>query len=600
MVKSDREENALPHHYQQLPSRSTSDLPGGMNGNVNAPNRLGVPSYATDISFDRAPRHRSRERRDHSLGRYRDHSSGRYRDQSVGRYRDMSTGRYRYREAPASVSSMNMNGPGGYGSTERRNSASDLTKQAPPKPLFQRLLSNHYSVSNPYATDPNEDMFILDDASIYSSAPLLRPQKLIGNYERLANWAEAHRDPAKMPRATQDYYREQNALIDRYEEIDNFLDNGQVHYNTLFNYEDDELPPLAEADESPLISRSNSQEMTPSNSMSKKNKRAKAAPVPTDEEGGNVAQQYLGFNENEERKAVVLAILVNFAVNVILLIGKVIVAVLTNSISMVASLVDSILDFLSTFIIFIANKLAQKKNWRIQQMYPVGRSRLEPLGVLIFSVIIIISFFQVGQEAFKRLFFPGPGPHVPAVIGKDAITIMLLTILAKVGCWVWCASSTNSSVQALAQDAMTDIVFNTVSLLMPTIGHMLDLWWFDPLGAFLLSIYVIVSWSSTAFEHIQKLTGTVAGMEDYKTILYLAYRFAEPIKQITALKVYHFGDKLVVEIDVVFGVVEYNLNFKDCHDLAEALQYAIESLPMVERAFVHIDYMEGNYKGHLQ
>ena len=107
---------------------------------------------------------------------------------------------------------------------------------------------------------------------------------------------------------------------------------------------------------------------------------------------------------------------------------------------------------------------------------------------------------------------------------------MMITIIAKLGCWIWCSSSQSSSVQALAQDAMTDIVFNTVSLLMPTIGHYFNIWWFDPLGAFALSIYIVVNWGHTAFEHINNLTGAAADPLDYKVILYLAYRFAEPIK----------------------------------------------------------------------
>lgn len=176
---------------------------------------------------------------------------------------------------------------------------------------------------------------------------------------------------------------------------------------------------------------------------------------------------------------------------------------------------------------------------------------------------------------------------------------MVLTIVCKVGCWIWCKSSKSSSVQALAQDAMTDIVFNTVSLLMPLLGYFFDIWWFDSFGALCLCIYIIISWSKTAFEHVDNLTGAVANPLDYKVILYLAYRFAELIKQITALKVYHVGDNLNVEIDVVFAMEEFDLTFRDCHDIAEALQYAIETLPMVERAFVHIDYMEANFKGHL-
>lgn len=152
--------------------------------------------------------------------------------------------------------------------------------------------------------------------------------------------------------------------------------------------------------------------------------------------------------------------------------------------SVIASLVDSILDFMSTFIIYIVNRLAAKNNWKIQHAYPIGRSRLEPLGVLIFSILIIISFFSSWSRIFKRLFFSFSKSKIPVTIGFDAIGIMTITIVAKLGCWVWCASSKSSSVQALAQDAMTDVIFNTVSLLMPTLGHFFNIWWFDPLGAF--------------------------------------------------------------------------------------------------------------------
>ena len=291
--------------------------------------------------------------------------------------------------------------------------------------------------------------------------------------------------------------------------------------------------------------------------------------------------------------------MVNFFVNFLLMVGKIVISFLTNSLSVVASLVDSILDFLSTFIIFIANRLSNTKSWQTQIAYPIGRTKLEPLGILIFSVIIIISFFQVGLESFKKLFLDSSPDKHPAQIGWDAVFIMLITIFAKIGCWWWCSLSKSSSVQALAQDAVTDIMFNTISLIVPTAGHLLDIWWFDPLGALLLSLYIIVSWGQTAFEHIDNLTGAVADPQDYKVVLYLAYRFAECIKQITALKVYHAGDKLNVEIDVVFDTQNFDIGFKDAHDIAEALQYAIETLPMVERAFVHIDYMEGNFKGHL-
>lgn len=100
---------------------------------------------------------------------------------------------------------------------------------------------------------------------------------------------------------------------------------------------------------------------------------------------------------------VTLAIYVNFAANLILLAGKFAVVLSVPSVSVLASLVDAMLDFLSTVIVWITTVLIRKQD---HYRYPIGRRRLEPLGVLIFSVIMITSFVQVGLEAITRLLSP--------------------------------------------------------------------------------------------------------------------------------------------------------------------------------------------------
>jgi divalent metal cation (Fe/Co/Zn/Cd) transporter len=75
-------------------------------------------------------------------------------------------------------------------------------------------------------------------------------------------------------------------------------------------------------------------------------------------------------------------------------------------------------------------------------------------------------------------------------------------------CWFWCRLVKNSSVQALAQDAMTDCVFNTFSIIFPLVGFHADLWWADALGGLLLSVYVIYNWSLTTSTHVRNLVSS--------------------------------------------------------------------------------------------
>jgi len=229
----------------------------------------------------------------------------------------------------------------------------------------------------------------------------------------------------------------------------------------------------------------------------------------------------------------------------------------------------------------------------IYHLDPIGRSRLEPIGVLVFSVIMITSFAQVGITAFQRLL----GSHDIVTVGPTAIFIMASTVVIKGACWFWCRLIRNSSVQALAQDALTDVVFNTFSIFFPLLGSFTQQWWLDPLGGLLLSVYVIAAWGRISQNHIRNLTGAAASADERNVLLYLTMRFAESIKQITSVQAYHAGDKLIVEVDVV---LDDELELKDSHDLGESLQYVLESLPIVDRAFVHLDYDSRNPPGHLR
>ena len=84
------------------------------------------------------------------------------------------------------------------------------------------------------------------------------------------------------------------------------------------------------------------------------------------------------------------AININVIANVLLLAGKIIAVFYSSSLSLIASLVDSALDLLCTLIVWTTNQLVQWRLNSLQKKFPVGRRRLEPLGILVFSIIMVI------------------------------------------------------------------------------------------------------------------------------------------------------------------------------------------------------------------
>lgn len=158
---------------------------------------------------------------------------------------------------------------------------------------------------------------------------------------------------------------------------------------------------------------------------------------------------------------------INVIANVLLLVAKIIAAFASSSLSLIASLVDSALDLLCTLIIWTTNKLVQWRIRRLQHKFPVGRRRLEPLGILVFSIIMVVSFLQILQESVTKLL-PG-GPREAATLPPVAISALTATIVVKGIIWFGCIRVKTTQVQALAQGTYIQPLHysNTLQLIDP-------------------------------------------------------------------------------------------------------------------------------------
>ncbi|PSN59916.1 hypothetical protein BS50DRAFT_222252 [Corynespora cassiicola Philippines] len=306
---------------------------------------------------------------------------------------------------------------------------------------------------------------------------------------------------------------------------------------------------------------------------------------------------FLPDDEREKRRKnarhVKWAININVIVNILLLAAKGFAAIYSNSLSLIASLVDSALDLLCTLIIWTTNKLVGWRLAKLKKKFPVGRRRLEPIGILVFSIIMIVSFLQILQESIQKLL--PSGDHTTATLPPAAIFSMVATIVVKGTIWFGCARVKTTQVQALAQDCKTDVYFNTFSLAFPLIGHQLDVWWLDPVGATLLSLFIIYDWAGTCLENVTRLTGEAANDRIARKMMYMAYRFSPLVGGFKNITSYHAGDGVWVEMDVL---MDEKTPLRRCHDVAETLQYCTEGLNEVDRAFVTIDYTSQGPTGH--
>ncbi|CAD6188550.1 unnamed protein product [Caenorhabditis auriculariae] len=296
--------------------------------------------------------------------------------------------------------------------------------------------------------------------------------------------------------------------------------------------------------------------------------------------------------KSEERasKAALRLTRITLFVNFLLMVAKVTASVLSGSMSIISSMVDSVVDLTSGLVLSVSTRMIRKRD---PYLYPRGRTRLEPLSLILISVIMGMASIQLiinsGRRIHEAFVFDttGDGQKPKLDVTWVSVAIMAVTIVVKIVLYIICQKyKKDASIAVLALDHRNDCISNTVALTCAWLGTSLS-YYMDPVGAILVSLYILYTWVNTGKEYITKLSGKSAEPEFINRIIKVCIDHDPRISHLETVYVYHYGTKFLVEVHIVLDEKMY---LRDAHDISEALQINIESLPEVERAFVHTDY----------
>lgn len=269
--------------------------------------------------------------------------------------------------------------------------------------------------------------------------------------------------------------------------------------------------------------------------------------------------------------------------NILLLALKIYATVQSGSLAIAASTLDSLLDLMAGGILWFTHRSMKSINI---YKYPIGKLRVQPVGIIIFAAIMATLGFQVLIQAVEQLIRNSPSEKMNDLQLIWLYAIMLTATGVKLILYIYCRSSGNKIVRAYAKDHYFDVVTNVVGLIAAVLGDEFY-WWIDPAGAILLAVYTISNWSGTVMENAVSLVGQSAPPDFLQTLTYLVLRHHPKITRVDTVRAYTFGVLYFVEVDIE---LPEDLPLKEAHGIGESLQIKIEELPEVERAFVHLDY----------
>lgn len=280
-----------------------------------------------------------------------------------------------------------------------------------------------------------------------------------------------------------------------------------------------------------------------------------------------------------------LAGIVGIISNTILCTMKILIGLISGSISIVADGINNLADGASSIITLLGFKLASLPE---DEEHPYGHARIEYIAGMAVSVMILIVGFELGKSSLEKIITPEP-----LEFSWTVVIVLLIAIAIK----VWQAIfniSTGKKINSLAliatgTDSRNDVISTVVVLLGILIGHFFNVM-VD--GYFGLAVAVFILWSGVSLikETISPLLGEAPDEELVSQIEAMAMAYDGAIG-IHDLIVHNYGPGKVfasmhIEVDSSVDVME-------SHDLIDTIEKNLsDSLNIL--LTVHMDPVDIN------
>lgn len=279
----------------------------------------------------------------------------------------------------------------------------------------------------------------------------------------------------------------------------------------------------------------------------------------------------------EHARLMRLATMASVSVATLLVIGKLIVWWISDSLAMLSSLTDSMFDVATSLMNFIAVRYALKP---ADNEHRFGHTGIEDIAGLAQFLFIVGAMLVIILQSVERLFNPEPLAHEWLGIAVSGFAICFTAGLVAYQSYV--ARITKSLV--VSADRMhyaSDLLFNLGVLLAFFLSMQFGFTWADPAFALLMACTVL--WLTRdigvrAFNNLMNREMPASELARIRTCL----EGLPDIKGVHDLRTRHLGTKAIIQLEVD---IDKTLSFDRAHHIAHDVEEALRAL------YPHADVM---------
>lgn len=303
-----------------------------------------------------------------------------------------------------------------------------------------------------------------------------------------------------------------------------------------------------------------------------------------------LVKRFIKDSENIENEKVrnsygFLGSIIGIIVNAVLFGVKLVVGIISGSISVTADAFNNLSDTTSSIITMLGFKLASKP---ADEEHPFGHGRIEYLSGLIVSFMVLLVGFEFVKSSYARIINPTP-------VKFEIIPFILIVLSVFTKVWLsrfnkYIGKTINSSaLQASSMDALGDVFTSSCVAL----SLLLSKWITFPIDGYigmLVSLFILYSGYSLIKDTLNPLLGTApdSDLVDKITSSLLSYEY---ITGTHDLIIHNYGPNKFIA--TVHAEVPQDISIVKIHDVIDRAEKEIsEKLNIV--LVVHMDPINTN------
>lgn len=286
-------------------------------------------------------------------------------------------------------------------------------------------------------------------------------------------------------------------------------------------------------------------------------------------------------NPANRKKAGFLAGFLGVAANLLLFAIKIIIGVITASVSVIADAFNNLSDMGSSLVTIVGFKMADMP---ADEEHPFGHGRVEYISAFIVSLLILLAGFELLKSSFGKILAPVETSFSIVAIAILILTIPVKLLLAKANGELGKIIG-SAAVEAASADSRNDVLVTTATIISALLSKFLGFYAVDGYIGAAVAIFIMFAGFSFAKETLEPLLGQQPDREMVKKIQEIILSGKE-VCGIHDLIVHNYGpDKYIAS---AHAEVSVDVDILKVHDEIDLIERQIMDEMGVQMT-IHID-----------